>query len=228
MFELLLYQEKGDFIMKIGKTRIFSRLLYNITQEKVYKRILSTFVIFYLLFFIVVILSYFLLPEGFLKSKNSISDFEASKNIGFQALQIFSYNCISVVLLIVGNFLSPSKEDGLYLPYGYLGLMVQFILNGITLGTWSFTEVTQSAPALSVRLLRTFDIFHKAGIWEMTGQIIIVSALANIAIIRTNCKETTNRKRKEWYPTKIEIVIAFFGLSLMIAGAIIESMAILS
>lgn len=214
--------------MKNGEVRIFSRLVYNITQEKVYKRVLSSFVVFYFIFFIVVVLSYYLLPEGFLKSKNSIADFETSKNVWFQALQIFAYNCISVILLIVGNFFSTSKYDGIYLPYGYLGLMVQFILNGITLGTWSFTAVTQSAPALSVRLLRTFDIFHRAGIWEMTGQIIIVSSLANIAIIRINGKETTCRKRKEWYPTKMEIDIAFFGLILMIVGAIIESIAILS
>lgn len=214
--------------MKNGEIRIFSRLLYNITQEKVFKRVLSSFIIFYLLFFTVVVLSYLLLPEGFLKSKNRILDFETSKNVWFQAFQIFAYNCISVILLIVGNFFATSKYDSIFLPYGYLGLMVQFILNGITLGTWSFTAVTQSAPALSVRLLRTFDIFHRAGIWEMTGQILIVSALANIAIIRSNGKETTTRKRKEWYPSKTEIAVAFFGLILMIVGAIIESFAILS
>lgn len=204
----------------------YSWVIHNLTHEKVYKRVISSFVIFYVLFFTVVILSYLILPEGFLKSKNSIMDFETSKNVWLQALQIFSYNCISVVVLIIGNTFASIKYKDTYLPFGYYGLMVQFILNGITLGTWSFTVVKQSAPALSERLLRTFDLLHRAGFWEMTGQIIIVSALANIALIRTNGKEVTKRKLKEAFPMKKEICIALFGLLLMIVGAIIESYAI--
>lgn len=202
-------------------------IVHNLVHEKLSRRILTSFIVFHLLFLITVILSYLVLPEGFLKSKNSVLDFKTSSNLWLQALQILGYNCFSMLLLIFANFFATSKFNNVYLPYGYLGLSVQFILNGITLGTWSFTAVSESAPVLFARILRTYDIFHRAGIWEMTGQLFIVTALANIAIVKVKNKEVTRKRFRDVKPSTKEIGIAFLGLVFMILGAIIESSAII-
>lgn len=203
-------------------------ILKNLVHNNIGRRILTSVVFFYLLFFSTVILSYLLLPEGFLKGKNSILDFKTSLNVWIQAFQIFAFNCISVLLLILANLFAGEKHDGFYLPYGYLGLGVQLLLNGITLGTWSFTTVSESAPSLADRLLRTFDIFHRAGLWEMTGQLLIVTATAGIALVRIKGKTAEAGKPADSGLSLKEVLTALTGLLFMVLGAVIESFAILS
>jgi hypothetical protein len=86
----------------------------------------------------------------------------------------------------------------------------------------------EAAPDLSGRLFRTFEIWHRAGLWEMTGQIIIVCALADIAIIKTKGKEAIYSKLKDIKISKKEIAVALLGISFMILGAMIESFAIIN
>lgn len=100
------------------------------------------------------------------------------------------------------------------------------MINAIVLGTWSFSATDQSAIPLLDRIIGTFDIIHRAGLWEMMGQLTIVSALAHIAIILTYGKTTIMHKFKDIKLFKSEKIACLIGLILMLMGAIIESIAI--
>lgn len=195
-------------------------------SEKLSTRILWLTIAFIVVFFGVTILSYFFLPDGFLLKKNSVADFKTSENFIICAMQIFSYNMISIVVIILGSLFAHKKEGGkVYKSYGYLGFFVFIILNAITLGTWSFTVNTNSVSLLE-RILRTFDIIHNAGLLEMYGQLLITGALATKYLVMTEGKNTTTRKFRELEIKKSEIIIFICGLLLMFAGALIESHAI--
>ncbi len=139
------------------------------SDERLSVRLAIAFIVFFALFFIATIASYALLPDGALTAKNSLSDFDLSNDIGTSAVQIFSWNLLSVLVMGLASLFAFANRNGTYLSYGYLGLGVQFIINAITLGTWSFTATAMAAPGLSARLFRAVDIFHRAGPWEMQG-----------------------------------------------------------
>lgn len=54
----------------------------------------DTRIAFVVIFYGGTILSYLLLPEGFLLKKNSVADFNTSKNVIVCAVQIFLYNML--------------------------------------------------------------------------------------------------------------------------------------
>ncbi|WP_217809360.1 hypothetical protein [Enterococcus sp. 3H8_DIV0648] len=182
---------------------------------------------FLLLFFSVASVSYFLLPEGILKETNPLSNFSTSTDLIESTIQIFLYNSISVIVMSFASLFAFSNRNDSFLSYGYLGLSTQFLINGIILGTWSFSVTNQAAPSLTMRLLRTFDLFHRSGLWEMIGQLLIVAALARISFIRSNRKEIENTPFKEIRLSKAECLTIVSGLVLMFLGAFIESYAII-
>lgn len=199
-----------------------------IISDKLTTRILWLTIAFVVIFYGVTILSYFLLPDGFLLKKNSVTNFKTSENFIICAVQIFSYNMISVVVIIFGSLFAHKKEgEKGYKSYGCLGFFVFIILNAITLGTWSFTVNTNSVPLLE-RIIRTFDIMHNAGLLEMYGQLLITSALATKYLVMTEGKNTTTRRLKDLKIETSEIITSICGLLLMFAGALIESHAIVS
>lgn len=61
-----------------------------------------------------------------------------------------------------------------------------------------------AAPDLGARLLRTLDIFHRAGLWEMMGQLVIACALARISFVRTCGKEVQSRAFRAIRISKVE------------------------
>jgi len=83
-----------------------------------------------------------------------------------------------------------------------------------------------TAVPLISRILRTFDLAHRAGLWEMMGQLLITCAVAHIAIILTNGKNTVTRKIRDIRLTGAEKIVLITGFALMLIGAIIESVAI--
>jgi hypothetical protein len=97
----------------------------------------------------------------------------------------------------------------------------------VVLGTWSFSMAGPAVP-LWDRVLRTFDLAHRAGLWEMTGQMLIACAAARIALIRTSGKTTVTRSLRAVRLTRAEGLTLVSGLALMLAGAFVESRAILS
>jgi hypothetical protein len=174
----------------------------------------------------VVVISYFFLPEGFLKSKNPLHNWETSSNTFILTLQIFSYNMLSVLVIILGSLFGQKKDsEANYFSIGYLAIFTQICINGIVLGTWSFSMAGEAVPLIN-RITRTFDLAHRAGLWEMMGQLLITCSLAHIATILTSGKNTVTRKLKDIHLTIAERIVFMAGFSLMLIGAIIESNAI--
>lgn len=197
-----------------------------INSERVSTRIVWLSLSFAVIFFGVTILSYFLFHDGLLLKKNSVTDFTTSENVILCAMQIFSYNMLSVIVVIFGSLFAHKKEgEKVFQSYGYLGFFALITLNAITLGTWSFTVNVNSVPLME-RIIRTFDIVHNAGLLEMYGQLLITSALATKYLVMTEGKNTTTRRLSDLKIDKSEIIIFIGGLILMFIGALIESHAI--
>lgn len=195
-------------------------------SDKVSERILCLSILFFIVFFGTTILSFYLLPEGFLLRKNGISDFKTSENPFLCAVQIFLYNMLSVAFIFFGSAFARKKEgEKAYRSYGQVGFFVFILLNAVTLGTWSFTANTNSVP-LAARLLRTFDIVHNAGLLEMYGQLLITSALSTKYLIMTEGRSTRTRSIREVPVSRSEIFAMIAGFLLMFAGALVESHSI--
>jgi hypothetical protein len=198
------------------------KLSSNILKE----RIIFTFLLFLVLFFGTVILSYFLLPEGLLKNKNPLQSWETSDNTVLLTLQIFFYNMLSVLAILLASLFGQKKEqEKTYLSVGYTAFFVFILINGIVLGTWSFSVNSAAIPLIN-RITRTFDLFHRAGLWEMSGQLLITCSLAHIATILTSGKKTITKKFKEIRLSRSEKLVFVVGLALMLIGAVVESIAI--
>ncbi len=202
------------------------KLLFS--DRRISVRMVVAFIIFFALFFVATIVSYVLLPDGALIAKNSLSNINLSNDIVTSAVQIFSWNFLGLLVMALASLFAFANRNGSYLSYGYVGLGVQFLLNAITLGTWSFTATAMAAPALGARLLRAVDILHRAGPWEMAGQLLIVCALSRISIIRTCGKDIERRPFKSIRLTKAEISGIVMGLLFMAGAALIEGHSIIA
>lgn len=197
-----------------------------LTSNSLKERLLFTIMIFLILFFGVTILSYFLLPEGILKSKNPLQNWETSDNTLILTLQIFFYNMLSVLVILFGSLFGQKKEwEANYFSIGYLAFFTMICINGVVLGTWSFSVESEAVPLLG-RITRTFDLVHRAGLWEMTGQSLITCAVARIATVLTSGKNTVTRKIRDIRLAKSEKLVLIMGFVLMLIGAVIESVAI--
>ena len=194
--------------------------------ESLRDRVFFAFLLFLTLFFGVMFLSHFLLPEGVLKNKNPLQQWEESRDVLVLTIQIFSYNMLSVLFILLGSLFGSKREgqDG-YFSTGYVAFFTQIVINGLVLGTWSFSLAGAPVPLID-RLIRTFDLLHRAGLWEMMGQMLIACAAARIAILRTCGKETEKRRLRDVRLTTAEGWTIVLGLVLMAAGAIVESFAI--
>lgn len=192
------------------------------------ERILWTSLLFLTVFFTCVVLSYYFLPQGILKGKNPLQNWETSKNVAVSTLQIFSFNLISVLVILgAGLFGQKKTYHKNYLSIGYVAFFALICLNGMVLGTWSFSVESVSVPLFD-RFLRTFDLVHRAGLWEMMGQLLITCATAHMAIILTNGKETVTKPIGSIRLLKWEQRVLVLGVVLMIVGAVVESVAIQS
>ncbi len=198
----------------------------NLSSNRLKQRVLFSILLYFTLFFGVVVISYFFLPEGLLKSKNPLQNWETSSNSFFLTLQIFFYNMLSVLVIFLGSLFGQKKESETnYISIGYLALFTQFCINGVVLGTWSFSMAGEAVPLLD-RIVHTFDLTRRAGLWEMLGQLLITCAVAHIATILTNGKTTVTRKIREINLSTAEKLVLMTGFSLMLIGAIVESLAI--
>lgn len=190
-------------------------------SDNVWSRIAMLICIFCFAFFGVTIISYYLLPKGFLSNQSNMKDFETSTSLLVCTLQIFFFNMISVLCILVASIFSRKKGE-IYVSYGYYCFVIFVIINAITLGTGSFSEVVVDV-ALFERIISMFHITKHAGLVEMLGQVLIACSLANKSLVMTEGKQTTTRKLKEINYTKTEIAVFAFGLIIMFLGALIES-----
>ena len=196
-----------------------------LSSNSLKQRIIFSMLLFLVVFFGVTVISYYFLPEGFLKSKNPLQNWETSSNTFSLTLQIFFYNMLSVLVIILGSLFGQKKESQAnYLSIGYLAFFTPICINGVVLGTWSFSMAGEAVP-LFERIFGTFDL-TRAGLWEMMGQLLITCAVAHIATILTSGKKTVTRKIRNIHLTGAEKVVLMTGFALMMIGAIIESIAI--
>lgn len=199
-----------------------------ITSRRPLTRVAAVYPLFLGVFFLVTTLSYFLLPEGILRGRHPLHNWETSPDVFIAALQIFSFNLLSVAALTLANLFAERRgADRPYLPVGYVGLFTLIVINGLVLGTWSFEVISEPVPLLG-RFLRTFDLLHRAGLWEMSGQLLITCATAGIALVLRDGKTVVTRRWGEIRLSAAEIAFAVGGLLLMLTGAFIESAAILA
>ena len=194
-------------------------------SDNVWSRIAMLICIFCFAFFGVTIISYYLLPKGFLSNQSNMKDFETSTSLLVCTLQIFFFNMISVFCILVTSIFSRKKGE-IYVSSGYYCFVLFVIINAITLGTGSFSEVVVDV-ALFERIISMFHITKHAGLVEMLGQVLIACSLANKSLVMTDGKQTTTRKLKEINYTKTEIAVFAFGLIIMFLGALIESKTII-
>ena len=194
-------------------------------SDNVWSRIAMLICIFCFAFFGVTIISYYLIPKGFLSNLSNMRDFETSTSLLVCTLQIFFFNMISVLCILVASIFSIKKGE-IYVSYGYYCFVLFVIINAITLGTGSFSEVVVDV-ALFERIISMFHITKHAGLVEMLGQVLIACSLANKSLVMTDGKQTTTRKLKEINYTKTEIAVFTFGLIIMFLGALIESNTII-
>lgn len=199
-----------------------------LTSSKISERIITLTVITFILFFGVTILSYFILPEGFLLNKNNLTDFDTSSNIIICMFQIFLWNLISVLTIFIGCFFAKKrKKNEEYISLSYWIYFIIVLLAAVTLGTWSFTSNITSVPIFQ-RIIDMFNILKHAGLVELYGQLLITCALSNKYLVMTYKSKTTTRKIKDVKWAKSEMICLILGILLMFIGAFIESNAILN
>jgi len=190
------------------------------------ERIIGTAILFFILFFGAMLISYFLLPEGLLKNKNPLQSWETSDNTLILTLQIFFYNLLSVLVIALASLFGNKKaSDANYLSFGYMAFFALISVNGIILGTWSFSVESEAVPLLG-RITRTFDLVHRAGLWEMTGQLLITCAIAHIVTVLTSGKETATRNIREIRLANSEKTALMVGIVFILIGAVVESISI--
>ena len=198
-----------------------------LTSDKLFERIITLTIIFLLVFFGVTILSYYLLPEGFLLNKNDGTNFNTSTNIIICTLQIFAWNMISVVAIFIGSLFSKKNNDQQqYLSLSYFVFIVLILFSAITLGTWSFSFKTEPVPLLE-RIISMFNITERAGLVELYGMLLITCSLANKSLVMSIKNKTITKKMKDIKWNKKEIICAVCGMLLMLIAAFIESKSII-
>lgn len=199
-----------------------------LTSDKLYEKIITLTSIFFLAFFGITILSYYLLPEGFLLNKNNLTNFDTSMNIIICTFQIFAWNMISVVAIFISSLFSKKNNDKQkYLSLSYFVFIVLVSISAITLGTWSFTVNAESVP-LFERVVSMFNITKRAGLIELYGQLLITCSVSNKYLVMTYKNKTSTRKIRDIKWKNSEIICLIIGILFMLIGAFIESNAILS
>lgn len=197
-----------------------------LSSDRVLERILFTIIIFLILFYSITIISYFVFPEGLMKNKNPLQSWETSSSTFVLVSQIFFYNMLSVIIIAFGSLFGQKKEEeNNYLSIGYLGFFSIICMNAVVLGTWSFSMAGAAVP-LFERIIQSFNLVHRAGLWEMLGQLLITCALARIATILTSGKNTVTRKIRDIRLSRAEVIVLALGFALMFVGAVVESLAI--
>ncbi len=197
-----------------------------LSSDSLRERLIWASLFLFVLFFGTVTVSHLLLPEGLLKNKNPLQNWDGSDNILVLALQIFGYNLLSVFVISLASLFGSRKEgEARYFSAGYAAFFTLIIINSVVLGTWSFAVESEAVP-LAERIICSFDLTRRAALWEMMGQLLITCANARIAVVLSSGKSTVKRSFKEVSWSRGEKVAQLLGLVLMLVGAAVEGIAI--
>jgi hypothetical protein len=206
---------------------LLRRIINGVTDESVYKRIGWMYASFFLLVVLVMILSYFLLPEGILRGKYPIiSRLELLSNLWTLTLQIFGYNLILTFLIIGANLLGNqsklSKEQ--FVPMGYLLFWVQTALFPVYLGTWSLGVDLVTPPLHRRILVRLFDIAHNAGLLEFSAYLLAATTSFRFMLWYSDGKKiVVSRNWRDVALAMSERIFLALAFVLLLCAAYIES-----
>ncbi|MGD2158814.1 MAG: hypothetical protein PVG32_18190 [Anaerolineales bacterium] len=208
---------------------LLKKITQNVTNEYIWNRIFWMYVSFFLLLLPAMVLSHFLLPEGILRGVHPLTGFELSPNLWISTLQIFGYNLIFTLLMIVANIFARQSRicPEKFVPVGYLAFWGVTLNAALYLGTWS-QEVITPAPPLLYRFLRLFDVVHRAGLWELSGYLLATATSFKFTLLYTDGKKVV--ARRSWRAVTLTTTEkALFALSfvLLLCGAFIESYGII-
>lgn len=183
-------------------------------------RIVRVCLFFIATFFISSILSYYFLPEGCLKGINTLKDTSDSVSAFKQIFSILLRNCIVILFMTTGNIVAIKIHRHIF-PFGYFGAFIMFVINGITLGTWSFSARTDIRPGFFAVMLHSFDILHNSGLLELFGvaTIVAVTGRLNMFIVDGG----TMYKSKIPPLNRKEVTSILFGVVLIALGAMVEA-----
>lgn len=190
------------------------------------ERIIWTVVLFFVTFLGLVLISYYLLPEGLLKNKNPLQSWETSGNTLILTLQVFFYNLLSILIITLASLFGNKKADEAnYFSVGYIAFFTLIAINSIVLGTWSFSVESKAVPLID-RIIGTFDLAHRAGLWEMMGQLLVTCATAHIATILSSGRDTITKSIREIRLANSEKAALLTGIVFLLIGALVESISI--
>lgn len=202
-------------------------MLDGITDCDVLKRIGSMYVIYFLLLYSVILLSYFILPDGMLKGWNPfVNALNLSPDLLTAAVQIFLYNIVILIIILLCGLLAeePPICKGYYLPLSYFVLLIQIITYGIIIGTWSFEMASSTKPGLYSILTRPFK---GAGLLEFSAYILM--SCVSFSITKWFSNRKTIVKARPWSDIRLNAVEwAIFALSfiMLFLGALKEAYGI--
>jgi len=206
--------------------RIIKKILKGTLDGNVFKRILFLFISFLAIFYITLIISYLLLPEGFLRGKHPVVNMlELSPNVWISTLQIILYNLVFIVILILSSLIAEKSKilSNKYVPVSYITFWGLMLLLGIIMGTWSF-ELSRPPETFIQRLLCTFDIYHHSGLLEILAYLFITSVSYKFTLWYSDGKKIlSSRKLWEIQLSKNEKIILACAFFLLFLSAFIES-----
>jgi uncharacterized membrane protein SpoIIM required for sporulation len=207
-----------------------TRIIEGVTDESVWKRAAWMYVSFFLLFEPVILLSYYLLPEGVLRGKHPIiSALKFSPNLWVSTLQIFGYNLIPTFLIIGASLLAQQSRQSKdrFVPIGYTAFWGLTVMFGVIVGTWSFDIVTAAPPLLN-RIVRLFDVVHHSGFLEFSAYLLAAVTAYRITLWYSDRKSIIRtRKWREIRLTGPEKILFGLSLVLLLCAALVESYGII-
>lgn len=151
------------------KMKIIKKYLMN---NKIIIRFTSMLILGAVIFTIFWFISYYTLPKGLLRGKTISSEIVGvteKTNFYSEWFKITGYNLMVALVIILLNLILWLET----LPLGYILPYANIILYSIFLGTNSF-----SIP-MPERMAPSFEIFLRAGPYEMMGFLLIAAATYN-------------------------------------------------
>jgi len=209
--------------------RLLRWIVLGITDERLHVRLVRTAVSFLLVYYVAMLGSYLLLPEGILRGRHPIiSSLQFSTDPWVMGLQVFAYNIIPACLIAASNLLAERSRiaRGVYVPIGYSAFWVLVGLFGAVTGTWSFDVVT-TAPPIASRAWHLFDVAHHAGLLEFVGYLLIAVTSSRLVLWYSDGRRIVrSRAWKDIVTPPIEKVLLAGGFAMLLVAAGVEAAAI--
>lgn len=209
---------------------IIKWIISGITDDRIGVRVVRMFISFFLIYYVVMFASHFLLPEGIFRGVHPIiRQISFSSDPLLLTLQIFGYNLIPSFLIIGANLIAQQSRlfEEKFVPVGYTAFWGLSVYFGAIVGTWSFGLVT-AVPSLASRIFRLFDIFHHSGLLEFSAYLLLAVTSYRFTLWYSDGKKIIRSRR--WCEVEVptvEKVLLVSGFLFLFIAAWVESCRIL-